>query len=378
MHYCTVRRRPFHKRICSALCAAFLAATATAQVTFTPRLEPTSVAFLDEQPSSPIPSPHPSTTPQDLTALSLEDLLHQDITPINVLGSHTHLKGGFMIGYRYMYMDMEHNQLGTHEVSVSSILKTYPVAHTSMTMQMHMLEAMYAPLDTLTFMVMVPYLDNEMKHETRTGPGTTVTSTGIGDVQFMALYNVLGDPRTLGNRLLLNAGFSAPSGSITETAFGKQLEYSMQLGSGTWDFLPGLTYLGESERFAWGSQVLFTIHNGFNDRNYHVGDRYRVSAWLDYKVFDWFGPSVRLDWHAWDKYHGADPDMDPARNPAFDPNKLAGARLDFMSGLNFYVPEGFFKGNRFSFEGGVPVYQNINGPNMAVDWIITAAWSWTF
>ena len=348
---------------------------------FAPRsADPVSVAFLGDNSSSPaIKSARPPSTPQDLTSLSLEDLLHEEVTPINVLGSHTHLKGKFMVGYRYMYMEMNHNQLGTHNVSVGTILEQYPVAHTSMTMQMHMVELMYAPLDTLTIMMMVPYIENRMHHQTPTGPGPTVDSSGMGDLQFMALYNLLGNPRGgQGQRLLLNAGFSAPTGAIDKRENSSQLEYSMQLGSGTWDFMPGMTYLGESERFAWGAQVLFTIHNGFNYRDYQLGDRYRVSAWVDYKVFDWFGPSLRLDWHAWNKINGADPDMNPARNPAFDPKKLAGARLDFLSGLNFYIPSGTFKGNRFSVEGGVPVYQNINGPNLAVSWMITGAWSITF
>jgi len=49
-----------------------------------------------------------------------------------------------------------------------------------------------------------------------------------------------------------------------------------------------------------------------------------------------------------------------------------------MIGLNFYVPRGLLKGNRLSIEGGVPLYQNLAGPNMAVDWIITAGLSYSF
>lgn len=152
----------------------------------------------------------------------------------------------------------------------------------------------------------------------------------------------------------------------------------MQLGSGTWDILPGLTYLGESDLFAWGAQVLGTVRFGMNDHDYRLGNRYRVSAWSQVKVTDWFGPSVRLDWHAWDKVHGADPAMDPARNPAFDATKQYGERLDFIMGLNFYIPNGPLRGNRFSLEGGIPVYQNIGGPTIGVDWLITVAWNYTF
>ena len=69
---------------------------------------------------------------------------------------------------------------------------------------------------------------------------------------------------------------------------------------------------------------------------------------------------------------------DPARNPAFDASKQWGERLDVLVGINFYVPRGLLKGNRFSIEGGLPLYQNIAGPNMAVDWIISAGWSYSF
>ncbi len=310
--------------------------------------------------------------------MSLEELLHEEITPINVLGSHTHLQGGWMVGFRYMHMAMNHNQSGTSDVSDAQVLQQYPVVHTSMTMDMYMAELMYAPSDYVTLMAMVPYLDNTMHHQTRLGPGPTAYSSGLGDVGFMGLVNILGDPRTTGQRVVLNAGFTVPTGSIDETMNGQQLEYSMQLGSGTWDLKPGLTYLGESDTWAWGGQVLGTIRTGINDRDYRLGDAYRLSAWTALKVTDWFAPSARLDWHAWSNIHGADPAMDPNRNPAFDANKQAGERLDFLMGLNFYVPDGFFKGNRLSIEGGVPVYQNIAGPNMALNWLITVGWSISF
>jgi hypothetical protein len=328
---------------------------------------------------SPIPG-----KPQDLTGLSLKDLLHEDITPINVLGSHTHEKGTLMVGYRYMYMDMEHNLEGTREVSTAEVLSRYPVAHTSMTMEMHMAEIMYAPSDRITVMAMIPYTQLSMDHLTSAGARFTDRSSGIGDVSFMGLFNLLGDPLCKGYCLFLNAGFSAPTGSIDEKIAarpgvpGRHFEYAMQLGSGTWNAEPGLTYLGEAGNLAWGAQVLGTIHLGDNDRDYRLGDGYRLSAWTQVKVTDWFGPSARFDWHAWDNIHGADPAMNPARNPAFDASKQSGARLDFLLGLNFYVPKGLFKGTRMSVEGGVPIYQNIAGPNMGVDWLLTAGISHTF
>ena len=91
---------------------------------------------------------------KDLFELSPAELAQLEITPINVLGSHMHLRGQWMVGYRFMFTDMRGNLDGTRSVSVSDVLQNYPVAHTRMTMEMHMLEVMYAPSDKLTFMAM--------------------------------------------------------------------------------------------------------------------------------------------------------------------------------------------------------------------------------
>jgi hypothetical protein len=316
--------------------------------------------------------------PQDLTGLSLEELLHEQITPVNVLGSHTHLKSQLMIGYRYMFTQFGDNLEGTREVSQAEVLSRYPVVHTGMTMQMHMAELMYAPSDFATVMAMIPYEDMSMDHLLRNGTTRTDKSSGLGDVSFMGMLNVLGDTRRQGQRLVLNAGFTAPTGSINQGENGSRFEYPMQLGSGTFDLLPGLTYLGESDRWAWGAQVLGTVRLDYNDNHYRLGNEYRLSAWTQFKLTDWFGPSARFDWHGWGHIQGADPTLDPNRNPAFDPTKLWGERLDFLAGLNFYIPNGPLRGNRFSLEGGVPVYQNIGGPNLGVSWLITVALNYTF
>ena len=77
--------------------------------------------------------------------MSLEDLLHEDVVPINVLGNHTHRKGEIMVGYSCMFTEMAHNQNGTRDVSEAEVLQSYPIVHTRMTMQTHMIDLMYAP-----------------------------------------------------------------------------------------------------------------------------------------------------------------------------------------------------------------------------------------
>lgn len=313
----------------------------------------------------------------DFTSMSIEQLLDAEITPINVLGSHTHLSGEVMFGYRFSYQRWEGDLEGSREVSMAEVLSRYPVHHTFMNMSMHMFDVMYAPSDRWTLMAMGHYMEMDMGHMRRNGTEFTSTAAGIGDTELMALYNLLGDPRGGAHRLVLNGGVSFPTGSVDKTFNGAQLEYSMQTGSGTYDFLPGLTYLGHSDPWSWGAQAAGRIHTGRNDRDYRFGDSYRLSAWGHYKVTDWFGPSLRLEWNQWGNVVGIDPGLNPATNPAFDPDQQQGRRLDLLGGLNFYVDRGPLKGLRFSAEGGMPVYQNLAGPNLKTDWMVTVGLSYT-
>ncbi len=61
----------------------------------------------------------------------------------------------------------------------------------------------------------------------------------------------------------------------------------MQLGSGTFDLDPGLTYLGESRRMAWMLQSAATVRLGANSRDYRLGNSVRVRGRLLRVVVVW-------------------------------------------------------------------------------------------
>jgi hypothetical protein len=281
-----------------------------------------------------------------------------------------------MFGYRYTFEKYEGNLDGTREVSAAEVLSKYPVHHTFMDSQMHMMELMYAPSDRWTVMAMAQYMQMDMGHLRANGTTFTAVSEGFGDTELMALYTVLGDPRKDMHHLVLNGGISLPTGTIDKTDAGSPLEYPMQLGSGTFDLLPGITYLGMSESFSWGAQAAGSLRMGRNDRGYRLGDMYRLGAWGHYKIAEWIGSSIRLEWRDWQNISGADLALNPARNPAFDPNKQQGRRLNILAGMHLYAPEGALKGLRFSVEGGLPIYQNLSGPNLKQAWTVSAGISY--
>ena len=293
--------------------------------------------------------------------------------PIGVMGDHTHGAGEVMLSYRYSYMDMDGNRDGTQSLSTRDVLRQFPVTPTRMTMQMHMLGAMYAPTDELTLMAMAPYVVKEMDHITRRGVRFTTDSEGFGDIKLSALYKVIQRNR---QRLHLNFGVGFPTGSIdkkdrTPAGPDQQLPYPMQIGAGTFSLLPGITYLGQTDNWSWGAQALGTIYLGENSRNYRLGNRLNLTGWVARRLNRWTSLSFRLDGKTWGNISGADDDLNPNLIPTADPDRRGGTQLDLVFGFNFYVPKGDLSGVRAALEFALPVHRSLDGPQLETDWQIT-------
>ena len=187
--------------------------------------------------------------------------------PLGVMGDHTHEAGEWMLSFRAMRMVMDGNRTDTARVPADGVLVGYPVTPLRMPMDMYMVGAMYAPTDRLTLVSMVPVLDISMDHRTRTGVEFTTESGGIGDVKMSALVGVAAGAR---QRAHLHLGVSAPTGSIDErgetpAATNVRLPYPMQVGSGTWNVLPGdlprpdrrlvMGRAGPRDRASWRERV---------------------------------------------------------------------------------------------------------------------------
>ncbi len=304
--------------------------------------------------------------------------------PIGVMGDHAHKQGEWMFSYRTMHMGMDGNRDGDSSVSTAEVLSDFVVSPTSMTMDMQMFGAMYAPNDKLTLMVMAPYVELEMDHINRMGAKFTTKSSGLGDIKIGSLYT-LSHGRS--SSLLLNFSISLPAGSNTEeglTPVGKvRLPYPMQLGSGTYDFMPGLTYLSQSNDYSWGAQVIATIRTG-KDEGYRLGNRFDSSLWLSKKLSDSISISGRVSGETWGDIKGSDDKisqtlmpmgMGPFPSvPTALPNLRGGSRISFSVGANYYIRSGFAQGHRLALEVGVPIYQKLDGPQLETDWTGTLGW----
>lgn len=322
--------------------------------------------------------------------------------PIGVMGDHMHRQGEWMLSYRYMHMNMDGNRIGTSSVDPDTIVTTIANPHagpptlrvvpTEMTMDMHMVGAMYAPTDWLTLMVMGMWLEKEMDHITYAGAvgtnilgGFTTDSDGWGDTRLTALYRLYETPR---NNLHLNLGVSLPTGSITEQGqvlapTGARpvlrLPYSMQLGTGTYDLLPGITYYGnDGGKWSWGAQFNAEIRlEDENDESYSWGNKTQMTAWGAYEWEKWVSTSLRLTMSDMDEIDGQDP-LITAPVQTADPDNFGGNIIEAGFGVNFIVPRGPLVDHRFAVEANVPIHRDLNGPQLETDWTITLGWQYAF
>ena len=352
---------------------------------------------------------HNTSAAKESAAAPGQDMAHQHdhLTdePIGVMGSHMHKKGSWMFSYRFMHMNMEGNRDGTTNLSPATIAATVPnrffgrpmqpatlrVVPTKMTMDMHMFGAMYAPTDVLTLMGMVNYIEKDMDHLTffvpMAGGGIgsfNTRSQGFGDTKITALYRLHEDSI---HHLHINLGLSLPTGSITQrddvltplnTRPNLRLPYAMQLGTGTFDLLPGLTYTGRKGAMSWGAQYRAEIRlEDENDEGYAWGDKHGVTGWVAYKWAPWISTSLRFDATTQDSINGIDPNIVAPVQTA-DPDNYGGERVDAFFGVNLTGQSGALDGHKLALEVGAPIYQDLNGPQLETDWSLTLGWQKVF
>lgn len=320
--------------------------------------------------------------------------------PIGVMGDHRHKAGEWMLSYRFMGMNMDGNLRGDNNVSAEDIVTTVVnpfsgpatvrVVPNKMTTSMHMFGLMYAPSDQITLMAMLNYVDKEMDHTTFSGMVGTqrlgffnTSSTGMGDTKISALWGLYS---TAAHKVHLNLGLSIPTGSIDEkdtvlAPTGMRMSlimpYAMQLGSGTFDLEPGITYNGYDGPIAWGAQYRASLRLGENSEDYRLGNRHKVSAWSSVRPLSWLSTSLRLSYSHEDAIDGNDPRITAPVSTA-NPDNYGGERVDVGLGVNIVGQSGMLRGHRLALEYEVPISQKVNGVQMEMESMLTVGYQYAF
>jgi hypothetical protein len=267
-----------------------------------------------------------------------------------------------------------------------------------MSMNMHMLDLMYAPTDWLTLMLMPQFMSMSMSMDALDGAPQAPSfqevamidhhvqsghqTGGVGDLGMYGLFKLF-DNGT--HHLHVTTGVSAPTGEVgiqlnsNHGIKGGYADYGMQLGSGTWDFKPSLTYTGQWQQFSWGAQSSGTLRmQNQNDSGYALGDLYQTTAWGSYSLTNWLSGSIRGLYTTQGGIKGQYSGLIRQYSPADIPTNYGGKYWDVGFGMTAMVPSGDLAGNRVSVEWLQPVQDNVNGYQLQRDGSLSATWSLAF
>jgi len=309
------------------------------------------------------PSEMADLTVQQLFSLSIDEMSDKtfDHWQVSLLYKRSNLDG---------YLD------GTSKVSNQDMLfdgtqprtdKNFPILPTVISQQAYIsnIQYFFSPQESIS--VSIPYIMQSTDHDSIV-PGYdhfNISSRGIGDitVNYSALVASWQQ-----QKITLSVGLSLPAGSIDEkgdtprASGDQQLPYTMQLGSGTWDFPLGLSYSRDGASASWGASVFTKLRTGKNERDYRLGNNFSASLWNTWYVNETIHPLVKLVYQDWGHIKGQDNDL-LVPNPAFpypagitNPDNYGGQRITIATGGDIMLGT-----QKYSLEIGLPVYQRLNG-----------------
>lgn len=331
---------------------------------------------------------------------------HGGHAPAGVMFDHMLGKSGdFMIGYRYMYSTQAGDMLhGSGKISDQVIVgngcegNPCYLVPSGMNMHMHMIDLMYAPTDWLNLMLMPQFVDMDMSMRSLGGAPPPSNETdrelilhhtlhasetgGIGDTGIYAMFKLFDTPN---HHLHATLGISAPTGDVgirlrdTHRIEAGFIHYGMQLGSGTWDFKPSITYTGQMDKWFWGAQFSGTKRlEDKNDSGFAFGDMFQSTAWGSYNLLDWLSASVRGVYTVQGSIRGESIEPFNPTGPMDYASSYGGRYWDVGFGVSAVVPSGSLAGNRLGVEWLQPVDDDVNGYQLPRDGALSATWSYAF
>lgn len=134
-----------------------------------------------------------------------------------------------------------------------------------------------------------------------------------------------------------------------------------------------------SERASWGLQGMSTLRLGENSRGYSKGNVTEATGWFAVKAAGQLSLSARVFFLNRANYSGHDEAYgNPMMVPTVREALRGGTRVDVPLGLNIYFPGGALRGHRIAAEWHIPLYQNLDGPQLEIDRLVTVGWQRSF
>ena len=312
------------------------------------------------------------------------DLYRPDgMAPVGVFGDHTLAPGSMFISYKYLQNVFEQNYVGSHRTDPPA---AFPFAPRRMLQDSQVAVIEYGVTQDWTVLATLPFQHNEINSNSATGDYKT-TFTNPGDIRIQGLLVLQRGDRSQQH---VNFGLSLPVGFLDQiTTIGgtpsisptfPNLPYQLRTSSGTYDLLMGYTYRKQTDFWTLGAQANGIIRTGKNSDGYELGNQFDATSWLSRRWTERWSTSVRLDATYNGNIRGNDARLVTTLSPANQANAQARYNLNGLLGVNYLLtrPESRIREQRLFLEGGVPLYQWVEGPQLGLSWMLNAGWGMVF
>ena len=298
-----------------------------------------------------------------------------------------HGAGMWMFEYEYMRMAMDGLKDSDLKVEPMTILfpdYNFDAAPTKMNMDMHMFMLMYGLTDKITLMGMTHYIVNDMEMLIHpNGKTTKMHSSGIGDT-------ILSGSLKLSKSVEIGFGLNIPTGSIeeegpmemytdatTKMSMPMLYPYAMQLGSGTFDIIPSILYQRDWNNFNFGAKLEYTMRTKKADVEfpYRLGNELVADVFAGWRLHKNLTLNTKVSLISWGQIDGkTNTNMLHGTNgtgsPTSHPELYGGTRIDALFGAKIKTSDQMYY---IKPEFGIPIYQNLWGPQMRTSWIFSTA-----
>jgi len=315
-----------------------------------------------------------ANTPAEMADFSLQQLLALS-TDDEKINKKSPKSRPWRVGLLYKRMKFDGYRSGTQSLSNDEVLfdgvearteRNFPVLPTVIIQQAYIANLSYQVDSSQSFSINLPLIKQSTDHISIV-PGYdefNISTSGIGDVS-VSYQKVL--KKWNSQQLNYSFGISIPTGSIDQQgdtpreAGNQQLPFTMQLGSGTWDFPLAINYLNAQKPWLWGADLVAKIHTGKNDRQYRLGDRYGITLWSRWRRAHSFQPILKLNYQHWEMIDGRDEETTvegPFPFPAgiTNPDNFGGDKVVSIFGSAIK-----WRQQELLIAVSVPLYQNLNG-----------------
>ena len=330
------------------------------------------------------------STPSEFAEMNFQELFEQSIYENQTDRS---LISPWTVGYRLKSVKFEGYLDGAEALSFDDVLwngpgevrttKNFPVVPTTIYQKAHIISLGYQFNSSWKGQISIPYLKQKTDHISIVSNYDffVIETEGIGDIAVSTSYNWSNPGIGIWR---FSFGISLPIGSVDEVgdtprAPGNQeLPYTMQLGSGTYDFPIELSYKNNGHH---DFDVSFSanIRTGHNSRNYRLGNNFSLKGRYQIELSSTIRTYAELGFIYSNDIHGQDDSLlvnAPIPYPASitNPKLFGGKKVDAGLGLSWRFSEDC----QLNIDIGKPIYQNLNGPQPKEQWRNTISFSKVF